>query len=410
MTRSSAIFFFSVLVGTLETSGTSAVAIDRNVTSLMNELPYSSQPCFSLSNTPEENLVGNCRPSFIIVGAGKAGTSSLYAYLNDHPNVIQAKVKQTHFWKYDYPDGLPLNMYFENFPRSPAFELGADERTTQFVTGEASPGYLPDERSAKFIGRHLRGVRILMLFRDPVERALSSYIYNYLNVVKEEHRKKSRGTVSVQTKFSHMNAILAEEEEIDNESIVTFEEFVDAEMRHIRRCLKKKGLSAAAIDIFKLCFDGDETVEKQWEGLERSKNGKARIVRTHSSYLIRTMLARGFYQSQHDLWLREGHDIHVMCTEQMNLETGDQVLKDAASFIGLPEYNFTDTIFRHGILNSKENPGYEVSTTWREHALKHPSAGVSPATRKKIIDFLKEHDATLTGWGKFSKSCGWDDS
>ena len=55
-------------------------------------------PKAGLSSKAEETA-GMCRPGFLIIGAGKCGTSSLYHYLVDHPRVLPAKQKQIHYFK-----------------------------------------------------------------------------------------------------------------------------------------------------------------------------------------------------------------------------------------------------------------------------------------------------------------------
>ena len=46
-----------------------------------------------------ESVEGGCRPGFLIIGAGKCGTSSLYQYLVGHPRVVPAFEKQIHYFK-----------------------------------------------------------------------------------------------------------------------------------------------------------------------------------------------------------------------------------------------------------------------------------------------------------------------
>jgi hypothetical protein len=83
----------------------------------------------------QEDLSGLCRPGFIIIGAGKCGTSSLYHYLVGHPRVLPAKNKQIHYFK--YWSFRPMKWYLSNFPPAKTFlSHGA------LMTGEASPGYL----------------------------------------------------------------------------------------------------------------------------------------------------------------------------------------------------------------------------------------------------------------------------
>ncbi len=82
-----------------------------------------------------DDLTGLCRPGFIIIGAGKCGTSSLYHYLVGHPRVLPAKTKQIHYFKYF--TNRPMRWYLSNFPPAQSFlSNGA------LMTGEASPGYL----------------------------------------------------------------------------------------------------------------------------------------------------------------------------------------------------------------------------------------------------------------------------
>ena len=81
------------------------------------------------------NLKGLCRPGFLIIGAGKCGTSSLYHYLVDHPRVLPAKTKQIHYFKYH--TSQTMEWYLDYFPGAETFlSSGA------LMTGEASPGYL----------------------------------------------------------------------------------------------------------------------------------------------------------------------------------------------------------------------------------------------------------------------------
>jgi hypothetical protein len=82
-----------------------------------------------------KDLSGLCRPGFIIIGAGKCGTSSLYHYLVGHDRVLPAKNKQIHYFK--YWKSYPMKWYLSNFPPAETFlSNGA------LMTGEASPGYL----------------------------------------------------------------------------------------------------------------------------------------------------------------------------------------------------------------------------------------------------------------------------
>lgn len=81
----------------------------------------------------DQDLEGYCRPGFIIIGAGKCGTSSLYHYLVDHPRILPASEKQIHYFR--YYAARPMRWYLHHFPTATSF-LAAGA----LLTGEASPG------------------------------------------------------------------------------------------------------------------------------------------------------------------------------------------------------------------------------------------------------------------------------
>ena len=105
-------------------------------------------------------------PEFIIVGAQKAGTTSLYAALAAHPMVRAASKKEVHFFDYNYHRGL--GWYLRHFPAPGRRRAGA-------ITGEASPYYLAHPHAARRIHATVPGARLIAILRDPVDRAISHY-------------------------------------------------------------------------------------------------------------------------------------------------------------------------------------------------------------------------------------------
>ena len=105
----------------------------RNITF---PLPYILHKHHNTFHQEEQtNLENYCRPGFIIIGAGKCGTSSLYHYLVGHNRVVPSKQKQIHYFKY-FPN-RPMSWYLSHFYSTEDFlSSGA------LMTGEASPGYL----------------------------------------------------------------------------------------------------------------------------------------------------------------------------------------------------------------------------------------------------------------------------
>lgn len=103
-------------------------------------------------------------PDFLIIGAQKAGTTSLFKYLGMHPSLQSSiSTKELHFFDTYYARGE--NWYRANFPVSAPGKL----------CYEASPSYLMHPRVPQRAHAMLPKAKLLVLLRNPVERAYSSY-------------------------------------------------------------------------------------------------------------------------------------------------------------------------------------------------------------------------------------------
>jgi hypothetical protein len=114
-------------------------------------------------------------PGLVIVGAQRCGTTTLYSALSEHPALLHAARKEVHYFDLAYERGLAW--YRAHFP------LMARARWTERTTGispiafEASPYYMFHPLACERIARDLPGVKLLVLIRDPVERAHSAYAH-----------------------------------------------------------------------------------------------------------------------------------------------------------------------------------------------------------------------------------------
>ncbi len=102
-------------------------------------------------------------PSFLGIGAQKAGTTWLHRMLSRHPDVGMPEQKELHFWDRETPDAAAVASYMDRFAG-----LRGKAR------GEITPSYaiLPPERIAVLRG-YLPDLRLIYILRDPVERAWS---------------------------------------------------------------------------------------------------------------------------------------------------------------------------------------------------------------------------------------------
>ena len=121
-------------------------------------------------------------PDFVVIGAQKAGTSSLYSQLAAHPSVVPAIRKEVHF--FDRPPA-PLAHYRAWFPRRATLEARA-ARTGRGITGEATPFYLCHPAVPARLRAAAPDARLIAVLRDPVTRAISGY--HHAVRMGDEHR------------------------------------------------------------------------------------------------------------------------------------------------------------------------------------------------------------------------------
>ena len=105
------------------------------------------------------------KPDFLIIGTQKGGTTSLYSFLTLHPQVRAAATKEIHYFDFYYP--CTEAWYRAHFPR-----VG---RESGIMTGEASPGYLFNPYAAARAAAFSESLKLIVMLRDPVERAISHY-------------------------------------------------------------------------------------------------------------------------------------------------------------------------------------------------------------------------------------------
>ncbi len=114
-------------------------------------------------------------PNFFVVGANKAGTTSLAAYLAAHPDVFMSPLKEPSFWSHrdrDDPDAPFLQRQVRD---RPAYEALFAEVRGERAVGEASTNYLQTAVAADRIRAEIPGARIVAVLRDPSDRAFSAY-------------------------------------------------------------------------------------------------------------------------------------------------------------------------------------------------------------------------------------------
>lgn len=123
-------------------------------------------------------------PNTLIVGAAKSGTTSLYDYLQQHPDVFMSPVKEPRYFAYaenppamagpgDAASNHEAGAVYTLSDYRALFTGAADEA----VVGEASPVYLYDADAPRLIAEHCPDATLIVLLRNPVERAYSHFLH-----------------------------------------------------------------------------------------------------------------------------------------------------------------------------------------------------------------------------------------
>jgi hypothetical protein len=125
-------------------------------------------------------------PNFFIIGAQKAGTTSLYHYLNQHPQVYMSPVKEPFFFDHEIsPDGEVIETEFGDpgDHYASAFSNIEDYRAlfrgakNELAIGEASPLYIYVPGTAERIKGYVPEAKVIALLRNPADRAYSSFLH-----------------------------------------------------------------------------------------------------------------------------------------------------------------------------------------------------------------------------------------
>lgn len=123
-------------------------------------------------------------PNFIIIGVQRGGTTSMYKYITKHPKIIPALRKEIHFFDIKYGKGISWyqSQFMQNFIYC---ALRRKKKYKDSITGEATPYYIYHPHVVERILKFIPNVKLIVLLRNPVERAYSHY--NHEVRLKIEH-------------------------------------------------------------------------------------------------------------------------------------------------------------------------------------------------------------------------------
>jgi len=121
-------------------------------------------------------------PNFLIIGAMKAGTTSLYSYLAQHPQIYMSPVKEPRFFAPEAQSGSSCGSDRDTNDYAYVDQLDAycalfSDVSGEIAIGEASPLYIYSPQAPEQIQHHIPDVKLIAILRDPAERAFSHFMH-----------------------------------------------------------------------------------------------------------------------------------------------------------------------------------------------------------------------------------------
>ncbi len=150
-------------------------------------------------------------PNFLVIGAAKAGTTTVYQYLKQHPQVYMSPRKEPHFFSKNGTKDYPI-------PTLKDYQALFQGASDQIAIGEASTSYLTHPQAAERIQYHIPSPKLIAILRDPANRIYSLYImllmlgvrklstYTHQEIIDNFHGivKKGSGLIRGGFYYSHL--------------------------------------------------------------------------------------------------------------------------------------------------------------------------------------------------------------
>jgi len=126
-------------------------------------------------------------PNFLIIGAAKAGTTALYWYLDQHPQVYMSPEKEPRFFSWVGQEWDPTNPALRKTINTlEKYEALFEGVQDEVAIGEASPSYLFNPNAPVNIKKYIPETKLVAVLRNPAERAFS----HFLHFIKCEYEKE----------------------------------------------------------------------------------------------------------------------------------------------------------------------------------------------------------------------------
>ncbi len=231
-------------------------------------------------HTLKQKIWPSLSPAFLVAGAQKAGTTTLFHYLIQHPQIVAPRKKEIDYFWLDHYYEKGEHWYLDHFPAAFSHK--------NKITFEATPHYLFSKKAAERIYKFNKNIKIILLLRDPVERAFSQFqMY--------QRKRKDKSALDISG------------EKYGGELQVFFEQ------------LKSP-------DFFR---DFDEAIQREWAAIQKGE------------MLAPYLIAQGFYYQQIDNYLKYFPKEQIRIVYNKNLKSKpEETLNDIMQFLKLKKINW----------------------------------------------------------------------
>lgn len=303
-----------------------------------------SDPRFQLAD-------GRTRPDFLFIGGAKCGSTSFAIYLDAHPQVCIGGPKEPNFWSWgryakEYQD------FFVN--ESPIARPATEDR----VSGEFSTSYLLHPLAPRRIYAALPQAKIILMLRNPVDRAYSHYMMSELRGFEPD------------CSFDEIVRREIEEAPVLLES-------------HQRCFMDIKGTIAS-------CLTGPDGIPIQ---VASHQNGNASTELTSNrdlrNYYFRSYVFRSIYHDQVKRWMTTfpADQLLIMQSERLFEEPPVQMSK-VSSFLGLEDFDFASIPRLEKAWGGGVSRALKKAADYRE---------MNPETRSLLEFFFRPWNKKLSG-------------
>jgi hypothetical protein len=280
-------------------------------------------------------------PNFFIIGAMRAGTTSLYEYLKQIPEIYMSPVKELNYFSVNVNPTILFSKPIKT--KNEYLQLFKNVKN-ESVIGEASPSYLWDPMAAELIHKEIPNAKIIIILRNPISRSFSHYLL-----------LKSKGEDNLLSFREEMQK--GSENKNSDFSARIFEAGLYS--KQVEKYLQKFGSEHVKIFIFEEFFkDINSSLKKVLEFLELKSDLRKISLKTHNYYSIpRDKFSKNILKSE---------KIKNIGKKIIPYEIGEYVIKKILTkqakkpIISSEDYQFVKKLYFNDVQNLKKIIGRDL--------------------------------------------------